>query len=155
MTSRIDLRGGPVVELGAGTGALTRALVERGLPEKGVVAVELNPVFAAGLRKDFPFLKVLEMSAADFPASLPEPAESYQAVVSGLPLRMMTGQQQQEILEAVFSVLSPGRPMYQFTYYPRRPVPAHLLARLGLVCERIGVIWANVPPAGVFRLHRA
>src|SRR5690242_21696693 len=40
----------PVVELGPGTGAITSALVERGVDQKRLVLVEYNPGFCALLR---------------------------------------------------------------------------------------------------------
>ncbi len=51
------LPGDIVVELGAGTGMLTAALLNRGA---SVVAVEIEPELAAGLRRRFPRARVVE-----------------------------------------------------------------------------------------------
>ena len=43
-----------VLELGPGTGAVTQALIERGLREERLVAIEKNPKLARLLRQRFP-----------------------------------------------------------------------------------------------------
>ena len=43
-----------VLELGPGTGAVTQALIERGLREERLVAIENNPKLARLLRQRFP-----------------------------------------------------------------------------------------------------
>ena len=45
-------RPGPVLELGAGTGSLTRGLVRAGCPRERIIAIEQEPSFAAVLRRD-------------------------------------------------------------------------------------------------------
>src|SRR5215831_13632074 len=57
-------RPGPVLELGAGTGSLTRGLVRAGCPLERIIAVEQEPRFAAVLRRDFPGATVIEGNAA-------------------------------------------------------------------------------------------
>ena len=48
MAHYVDLESeGPVVELGPGTGAITSALVERGIDQRRLVLVEFNPGFCA------------------------------------------------------------------------------------------------------------
>src|ERR1700753_1204233 len=78
---------GPVVELGPGTGAITNALIERGIDQKRLVLVEYNPSFCALLRDRYPLAKVIQAYAYTLRDSLwnvlSMPAS---AVVSGLPL---------------------------------------------------------------------
>src|ERR1700719_4294800 len=55
MASLVDLsRPGPVLELGAGTGSLTRGLLRRNCPPERLVALEREASLAATLRRDFP-----------------------------------------------------------------------------------------------------
>lgn len=49
-----------VAELGAGTGALTRGLWERGFHPAHCLLVEPNPVFAAHLRRSWPTARVIQ-----------------------------------------------------------------------------------------------
>src|SRR5262245_28260311 len=61
---RIDLaRPGAVLELGAGTGSLTRGLIRAGCPPGRIIALEREPRFAAALRRQFPALTVIEGDA--------------------------------------------------------------------------------------------
>src|SRR6516164_1827 len=74
-------RPGPVLELGAGTGSLTRGLVRAGC------ALEQEPSFAAVLRRDFPGATVIEVNAARIGQYLAGHAERLSTVVSSLPIK--------------------------------------------------------------------
>src|SRR6266702_4489919 len=82
----------PVVELGPGTGAITSALVERGVDQKRLVLVEYNPGFCALLRDRYPQAKVVQGDAYRLRDTLwnvlSAPAS---AVVSGPPLGVSQG----------------------------------------------------------------
>src|ERR1700722_17519815 len=55
MAQLVDLvRPGPVLELGAGTGSLTRGLLRVGCPAERLIALEREPALAAALRRSFP-----------------------------------------------------------------------------------------------------
>ena len=66
-----------VLDLGAGTGVLTAALLRAGAT---VVAVEIDPALAAGLRRRFPQVRVLE----DDLLCVPVPRQPFK-VVANLP----------------------------------------------------------------------
>src|ERR1700746_4051312 len=78
---------GPVVELGPGTGAITSALIERGVDQKRLVLVEYNPGFCALLSDRYPQAKVVQGDAYTLRDTLwnvlSAPAT---AIVSRLPL---------------------------------------------------------------------
>src|SRR5271170_3598367 len=48
-----------VLELGPGTGAVTQALIEHGLREDRLVAIERNPKMARLLREKFPHAQII------------------------------------------------------------------------------------------------
>src|SRR4029078_2681634 len=77
---------GPVIELGSGTGAVTKALVARGIDPSRRVLVEFNPSFLHLLRPRYPEATVIQGDAYRIEhllgGLLKEPAA---AVVSGLP----------------------------------------------------------------------
>jgi phosphatidylethanolamine/phosphatidyl-N-methylethanolamine N-methyltransferase len=54
---------GPVIELGPGTGAVTAALVERGIKPSRMVLVEFNPTFCRLLRTRYPEATVVQGDA--------------------------------------------------------------------------------------------
>src|SRR5260370_1114456 len=64
MAQYVDIESnGPVVELGPGTGAITSALIDRGVDQKRLVLVEYNPGFCALLRDRYPHAKVVQGDA--------------------------------------------------------------------------------------------
>ena len=56
-------RGGPIIELGPGTGPVTEALVEHGIDPARLILVEFNPRFCQLLRARFPTSTVLQGDA--------------------------------------------------------------------------------------------
>src|SRR5215470_16399254 len=80
-------RDGHVVELGAGAGHVTKALLSAGIPAERLALVERDPELAAFLRRHFPGPKVLEGDASRLPRLLDAHGiERIAAVVSSLPL---------------------------------------------------------------------
>lgn len=143
---------GPVLELGAGTGVFSRALLRAGLTPEALYVVERLPDFAAALRIQLPKVQVLALDAAELqPAQF---AQAPQTVVSGLPLRAMSGPQVEAILRAILAVCSEDVRIVQFSYGLRCPVTSAVRARLGLDAQRVRWVAANLPPAFVWRLQR-
>jgi phosphatidylethanolamine/phosphatidyl-N-methylethanolamine N-methyltransferase len=154
ITDHIRPSDGPVLELGAGTGVFTRALLARGVRERDLTLVEYGSDFTRMLRGRFPEARVLWMDAAQLAKYDLFPKASVAAVVSGLPLLTMPPRKVMAILSGAFTYLRPGGSFYQFTYGPRCPVPRPILDRLGLKARRIGGKVRNLPPASVYRITR-
>jgi phospholipid N-methyltransferase len=155
ITTEIAPEIAPVIELGPGSGAFTRALLDRGIPERRLALIEQDSRFAFALREQFPTARVLCVDAVALRSIDVFPGESVGAVVSGLPLLLMPPNKVSAILESAFTRLRPGGAFYQFTYGTRSPVPSPILDRLGLAATRIGVTIVNIPPATVYRIaHR-
>jgi phosphatidylethanolamine/phosphatidyl-N-methylethanolamine N-methyltransferase len=154
ITAEIEPDTAPVIELGPGTGAFTRALLARGVPESQLALVEAGPDFAKLLQDRFPEAQVLCMNATRLAAADPFDGEKAGAVVSGLPVLSMPPRAVIAILDGAFHHLRPDGAFYQFTYGPRCPIPRAILDRLGLKAVRIGRAVANVPPAAVYRISR-
>jgi len=155
MAAQIEPDGGPVMELGGGTGALTRQILATGLPRDQLEVVEINGHFARELRIAFPGVHILETPAESVSQHAIGQVGSYQAVISGLPMLAMGVSQQQAILAEAFRLLSPEGAFIQFTYSPRHPFRREVVEALGLRATRIGSILRNVPPATVFRIDRS
>lgn len=143
-----------VIELGAGTGVFTRALLDHGVAPDELLALELNTELADLLRQRFPQVRIVNGDArhlvdlandAGFPIGA-----GVDAIVSGLGFLAMPRPLQQSILRAIFSALGPDRPLIQFTYGPSSPLPRDLLAEMDLRVHRASVAWLNVPPAAVY-----
>jgi phosphatidylethanolamine/phosphatidyl-N-methylethanolamine N-methyltransferase len=155
ITAEIAPDSAPVIELGPGSGAFTRALLDRGIPEERLALIEQSPAFASALAERFPEAQVLRADAAALGALDVFPGEGAGAVVSGLPLLLMSPRKVGAIVAGAFKQLRPGGAFYQFTYGSRSPVPGSTLDRLGLTATLIGRTLANIPPAAVYRIeHR-
>jgi phosphatidylethanolamine/phosphatidyl-N-methylethanolamine N-methyltransferase len=149
MAQYVDIdSSGPIVELGPGTGAITSALIERGVDQKRLVLVEYNPGFCALLRDRYPHAKVVQGDAYTLRDSLwnvlNTPAS---AVVSGLPLVTKPMLTRLKLIRDAFLALAPGAPFVQFTYSVAPPIPKSLP---GVSTEASERIWMNLPPARVW-----
>jgi phosphatidylethanolamine/phosphatidyl-N-methylethanolamine N-methyltransferase len=151
MVAELDPGGDPVIELGAGTGNITQAILDRGIAPGNLHSIEMNPEFCDRLRARFPGLNVHRMSAGDV-GSLP--VEGAQAVVSGLPLLSMPVHLQRDILTGTFQQVMPGGAYVQFTYGPKPPVARAVREELGLEWRVSDKIWWNMPPARVYRFFK-
>ncbi len=143
-----------VIELGGGTGALTRALLGYGIRADALLVLELNEELHAHLRARFPQVRVLLGDAQQLPLMAAEngflaqgPAD---AIVSGLGLLSMPRETQAAILEAAFSCLRADGHFVQFTYGPQPPVADEVARKLGLQVRRGTFVLRNVPPATVY-----
>lgn len=143
-----------VIELGAGTGVFTRALLQHGIAEKDLLVIELNKELARFLQKQFPASHVVNADASDLARIVAQTgfarSERIDAVISGLGFLAMPRALQKGILEAAFTVLGAEGPLVQFTYGPASPLPRDLLEELDLRVRRGGMAWLNVPPATVY-----
>jgi phosphatidylethanolamine/phosphatidyl-N-methylethanolamine N-methyltransferase len=141
-----------VVELGGGTGAITRGLLERGIAPERIVVVELDPDLVAFLRWRVPGCRVVAGDATRLRAILGELGVArVGSVVSGLPMLGMPEAFQRAIVEQGLGALRPGGTMLQYTYAVRPPVPT---ARLGIEAELARFVPLNLPPATVWRYRR-
>lgn len=153
MARQVDLGGVElVVELGGGTGSITRALLEGGLPPERLVVVERDEALHRLLRQRFPGLRVLRGDAAHLVSLL----RAYgitgaSAVVSSLPLLSMPKSLRQRIVEQAFALLDEKGALVQFTYGVASPIAA---CGLDLVGEVVARVWRNFPPAAVWRFYR-
>jgi phosphatidylethanolamine/phosphatidyl-N-methylethanolamine N-methyltransferase len=152
MAAYVELdRPGVVVELGPGTGAVTQALLERGVPPERLVLIEYSEEFCGLLRKRFPGVTVVHGNAyalGEVMEGLGNPPIA--SVVSGLPLFTRPMPERQALFSDALRRMSPGAPFIQFSY---ALVPA--------VKDLVGLTWstsrwviANLPPARVW-LYRA
>ncbi|MGF1593081.1 MAG: class I SAM-dependent methyltransferase [Kiloniellaceae bacterium] len=154
ITSEISEMSGPILELGAGTGVFTRALIDRGVDESDLTLVEYGSDFARLLDLRFPKARVLWMDAFQLTRYKLFGLEGAGAVISDLPLLSMPPRKVIAILSGAFMHLRIGGALYQFTYGPRCPIPRTILDRLGLKAVRIGGTMRNLPPAAVYRITR-
>lgn len=141
-----------MVELGPGTGSVTRALLAAGVPEERLVLVERDPHLHAWLEGHFPRATVLHCDARRLDEILPDgQAGRVSTVVSSLPLNSLPRNERDEIVRAAFRVLVNGGCLVQYSYGVPSPLPCEAL---GLTGRRVAFAAANLPPATVWRFSR-
>lgn len=142
-----------VVELGPGTGGTTRALL-RALPPGGrLLAIELDPHFAALLRQiDDPRLVVHLGSAVDVCNLLKRHGwGDADAVVSGIPFSSMPDLLGRQIMTAVWDCLSPSGCFVAYQFRNR----VITLGRELLGIPEVEMEFFNVPPMRVCRWSKS
>jgi phosphatidylethanolamine/phosphatidyl-N-methylethanolamine N-methyltransferase len=148
LASFVDLRRpGPVLELGAGTGSLTRGLVRAGCPPDRIIALEREPPLVAVLRREFPAMTVIEGDATQIGEYLRGRVERLCAVVSSLPIKWFPLEAQSAIVGPCLDLLGPGGRFLQMTNAFASPLPVDALAIAG---EEICRVWRNLLPAQIW-----
>ncbi len=154
MTRHISPTTGPVIELGAGTGVFTRALLDRGLHEADLTLVEMDPDFAHRLTRRFPEAEVHVLDASRLARHTLLDGELAGAAICGVPLLNLPLRARIGLVRGTFAHLRQGGALYFFTYGLHCPIPRRVLDSLGVRAAKIDVVLANVPPAHVWRLTR-
>ena len=146
-------RAGVFVELGPGTGGITRAILERIPAESRLIAVELNPILADRVaRIADPRLVVHCGNAEDLPEILREHrCDRADAVVSGLPFSTIGRRRAKRILDAVSrSMASDG----EFIAYHIRGT-LERLAGSRFEAVDSSTEWLSLPPMRIYRWRKA
>lgn len=175
MTAPVTRFDGPrtVLEVGAGTGPITTALLDRLSPTDRLDVVETNPRFATRLRE-------LTRDAHRFGGPRTHVHESrielikndirYDAIVSGLPFTNFAPGTVRDILTRYDELLTGGGCLTYFTYRGTRRLRSVTASRESVRRHRqveellteyrqrftvdCKTIWANLPPALVWELSR-
>ena len=152
MAEQIAPEAGLVIELGGGTGSVTQALLDAGLPPERLIVVERDPAFYVLLKKRFPLLRVLRGDATRLRSLVaPLGVSRAAAIVSSLPLLSMPSAMRQRIVEESFALLADRGIFVQYTYGAFSPLRRRKSGLKGEIAERV---WRNFPPASVWRFRR-
>ncbi|MFD7286525.1 class I SAM-dependent methyltransferase [Streptomyces sp. NPDC059863] len=162
-----------VLEVGAGTGAVSRVLADLLGPEDTLDLVESNPRFARVLQADLrtdPRLAVLGERVGLIAAPVQEldPSARYDVIVSGLPFTNFHPDEVSDLLARYLTALRPGGRLTYFGYRATTRLRAvfgssRSLARHSGVVHVLDsfqrahavdcrTVWGNVPPARVWQL---
>ncbi len=146
-----------VVELGPGTGAITRPLQPR-LPRRTeYLGVELVPSLVKTLRKEFPKLNFVQDSAVHLDRILGQ--RQADSIVSSIPWTLLNPEVQEDLLEAIVGALKPGGIFSTYVclnaaWYPAAKNLKYLLARSFPSMQKSPIVWANIPPAFVYTCRK-
>lgn len=146
---------GVLIEVGAGTGAITRELASSFAALERFVVIERDPDFARLLRHAFPGAEVLNHCASDV-NRLSIEARSPVTLVSSLPLLSMPRDEARECVNAMLALIGrqPGSRLIQYTYAAPHLRPFNGIPP-GWRWRRSASVWANLPPATVWALERS
>ena len=142
---------GLIVELGPGTGPVTRALIESGVSaRRGSCCSNTIPGFCAILRQRFARAAIVRGDAYDLPGALVEFAgQPIAAVVSSLPLLNQPPHRRAKLIADAFALMGRAGVFVQFTYGLVSPIPREACAKR-YSAHRGRRIWRNLPPACVW-----
>lgn len=126
MASVIDPSSGlPVLELGPGTGIITKAILERGIAPEQLVSIEFSTDFYQHLLKAYPGVQFINGDAFDLDKTLAAfEGQMFDSVISAIPLLSFPMEKRIELLESALDRMPAGRPFMQITYGPISPVIA-------------------------------
>ena len=134
---------GFIVDLGAGTGSVTKYLLEHGTVAERIISIERDPNLAAQLKKKFPLVNVVLGDAQDIESILEN--KKIVAILSSLPLQTIPDPILQNIMLALSRVaVSHELVIIQFTYAFWRKMP---LTKVGFRPQTICGVFRNIPPA--------
>ena len=163
-----------VLEVGPGTGAVTRFIVPNLGPEDRLDLVELNPSFARSLRENLvtdPVLSTVAERTRVLETAIEQLSgeTQYDVVISGLPLNNFSVDSVKRILEAFRGLLAPSGTLSFFQYIGIRRAKAlasgravrQRLCGIGKTLDgflggneiRRDWVWLNVPPAWVHHVR--
>ncbi|HJQ58323.1 MAG TPA: rRNA adenine N-6-methyltransferase family protein [Vineibacter sp.] len=145
----------PVIELGAGTGPITEALLRAGCPLDRLVVVERDPGLCSFLEERFPGLRVVNGDALRLRDTLAEGrVRSARVVLSGLPMRVVPAAGAARLYSDAFELMPPGGAIIQYTYGLRSPLDPSVVEGLDLSATFVGREWRNLPPMAVWRYQK-
>jgi phosphatidylethanolamine/phosphatidyl-N-methylethanolamine N-methyltransferase len=142
-----------VIEIGAGTGRLTRAILKTSISPKNLALIELDKELCAFLENsvnaicssDKPF--VIHGDASQLSDILPPDFQGEtDLIISAIPLMYLHPDARKKIIDSCFSALKPSGRLIQVTYSPSSPI-----AHLNYVQQtRACALWLNVPPGFIW-----
>ncbi|WP_320200729.1 phospholipid N-methyltransferase PmtA (plasmid) [Agrobacterium sp. rho-13.3] len=153
MASIIDPQSGlPVLELGPGTGCITKAILERGVRPEAVTAIEYSTDFYHQLLCSYPGVNFINGDAFDLNVTLGEQKhQMFDCVISAVPMLNFPMASRINLLDNLLNRIPAGRPVIQISYGPVSPIVAqpHLYK-----IRHFDFVLRNIPPAQLWTYTR-
>ncbi|MCO5147538.1 MAG: class I SAM-dependent methyltransferase [Aquamicrobium sp.] len=142
----------PVLELGPGTGVITKAILQVGVKPENLWSIEYSEDFVRHLRNAYPGVNIIQGDAFDLDTTLGDRRDTvFDSVISGVPLLNFPVERRVAYVEDLLDRLPPGRPIVQITYGPVSPVP---VGRGNYSVEHFDFILRNIPPSRLWIYRR-
>jgi phosphatidylethanolamine/phosphatidyl-N-methylethanolamine N-methyltransferase len=141
-----------ILEIGAGTGSLTKGLISGGIPKEKIVVLEIDKKLYHFLKNRIPDINIINGDAKDLSNILPKNViNKVSTVVSGIPMMNLSEKEKGDIVDACFSVMKKDGRLIQFTYKPTSPINSE---KFNLEKKFLGSVLFNVPPASIWEFTR-
>jgi phosphatidylethanolamine/phosphatidyl-N-methylethanolamine N-methyltransferase len=146
-----------VVEIGAGTGRLSRAILAKGVDPRRLAMVELDETLSAFLKESMNSAyqgnvkaNVINGDARKLKELIPNDwVGKVDYVISAVPLMYMEEEVREQIMQAALDILHPVKGvMLHVTYSPISPLR---FMEGDLLSKRLVSLWNNMPPGFVWR----
>ncbi len=135
----------PVLELGPGTGVITKAILQKGVQPQNLVSVEFSTDFFQHLVKTYPGVDFINGDAFDLDKTLGlRRDQQFDSVVSAVPLLNFPMHMRVSLIDDLLSRIPVGRPVVQISYGPLSPVVA-MPDRYQI--SHYDFVVRNIPPA--------
>lgn len=142
----------PVLELGPGTGVITKAILEAGVKPENLWSIEYSQDFVDHLRLNYPGVNIIHGDAFNLNKTLDDRRDTvFDSVISGVPLLNFPVPQRIAYVEDLLDRIPAGRPIVQLTYGPRSPVPP---GKGNYTVEHFDFIIRNLPPTQLWLYRR-
>ncbi len=142
----------PVLELGPGTGVITRAILERGVEPQNLYSIEYSEDFVQHLIADFPDVNIIHGDAFDLDKTLgANGALTFDCAISAVPLLSFPTAMRIAFINDLLERIPAGRPVMQITYGPLSPVPP---GRGNYIVKHFDFVVRNFPPAQLWLYRR-
>ncbi len=145
--------GQTVVELGGGTGAISKGLIAAGIPREALLVVELDTELYQFLKQELEGVRVVQGDATRLDEILERQGiTEVGTVISGVPMVGMPMSFKRTIVEQAFRAMGDDGVLIQYTYSPVPSIPPR---PFGLRAELAAYVLRNIPPAAVWRYTRS
>jgi phosphatidylethanolamine/phosphatidyl-N-methylethanolamine N-methyltransferase len=135
----------PVLELGPGTGVITKAILQKGVQPENLVSIEFSTDFFLHLVKTYPAVDFINGDAFDLDKTLgTRRDQQFDSVVSAVPLLNFPMHMRVSLIDDLLSRIPVGRPVIQISYGPLSPVVA-MPDRYQI--SHYDFVVRNIPPA--------
>lgn len=143
-----------IVELGAGDGRITEALLMSGIPQQQLLLLEADAAWSTRLQKRFPDVRIANSDPLQLKRQLCRHDKKTSVIVSNLSLGSLSLRKERALMQQIDESLSEDGIFIQLTYKLYNPIFIERSQQFTRIASSI--VWQHLPPAriDVFR-HRS
>ncbi len=141
-----------IIEIGAGTGRFTEALLDAGVPPQRLICIEIDPQLGRYVQEKFPMVQVIVGDACHLSSLLPQEYHGkINVIVSAIPMISLPKAIGEQIISQCLSILKPSGTFLQMTYNLFSSISS---STFHLNKRRVAFVFRNFPPATVWAYNR-